>query len=97
MTYCTPTTTQAARIQHRCDWCGETIEPGEVYKRWRCFGDSVCTVKAHPECLDAAKRTPEEQACSPDEVVFNMDQSRGCSCAHWRDCPVCAARAKEPA
>lgn len=47
-------TIKAARKAHRCSWCGERINPGETYKRWRFFhnGDAG-TCKMHPECFDA--------------------------------------------
>ena len=49
--FCTDTETHTARKVHRCDSCGELIQPGEVYKRWRCYDDTVCTCRMHPECL----------------------------------------------
>lgn len=49
--YCTDPETLTARKAHRCMSCGEPVNPGEQYTRWRCYdsGD-VGTVKMHPEC-----------------------------------------------
>lgn len=47
-------TIRAARGRHYCDWCGQGVERGESYKRYRAFGnDGAGTVKMHPECYDA--------------------------------------------
>ena len=51
---------KAARKEHRCMWCGQTIEIGKPYKHWLWFCDGRRdTVKAHPECCDYADRTRE--------------------------------------
>jgi predicted RNA-binding Zn-ribbon protein involved in translation (DUF1610 family) len=49
--YCTDTETPTARKTHLCTSCGECINAGEKYTRWRCYdsGD-VDTSKMHPEC-----------------------------------------------
>ena len=49
--YCTEPETLTARKAHRCMSCGEPVNPGEKYVRWRCYdsGDAG-TVKMHPEC-----------------------------------------------
>jgi hypothetical protein len=54
MTTWTKLETHKALKPHRCSWCYERIETGEMYTRYRCFdsGDA-CTVKMHPECLNA--------------------------------------------
>lgn len=53
MTYCTEAEEHTARKKHVCSSCGELVQPGERYRRWRCYdcGD-VGTVKMHPECHD---------------------------------------------
>ena len=49
--YCTEVETLKARKIHLCQSCGERINVGDTYNRWRCYdsGD-VGTVKMHPEC-----------------------------------------------
>ena len=54
MSHFTETTTQKAKIQHRCNWCWQFIVPGEQYARYRFFdGGNAGTVKIHPECFKA--------------------------------------------
>jgi hypothetical protein len=51
MMYCTETETLTARKPHICMSCGERINAGEKYKRWRCYYDGDAgTNKMHPEC-----------------------------------------------
>lgn len=48
-------TTQAAKKEHRCSWCGEQIVIGESYLRSRVvFEGEPQTNKLHIECADAA-------------------------------------------
>lgn len=50
----TEPTEHKARKAHCCEWCGERIEIGEQYKRYRYFdGGDAGTVKLHSECFDA--------------------------------------------
>lgn len=61
MSNCTETTTHAAKKLHRCSWCWETINPKELYKRYRWFdGGDAGTVKMHPECYDAMQEEASE-------------------------------------
>jgi predicted RNA-binding Zn-ribbon protein involved in translation (DUF1610 family) len=54
MTFCTTTETLKARKRHVCMSCGEQINAGDTYKRWRCYdGGDAGTVKMHPECQAA--------------------------------------------
>lgn len=51
--HCTELERPVAKKQHRCESCGETIEAGTVYVRWRCYIDGdASTNKMHPECYD---------------------------------------------
>lgn len=47
-------TEQKAKKLHSCSWCGERIDLGEIYKRYRYFNSSqdAGTVKMHPECYE---------------------------------------------
>ncbi len=51
--YCTPVETPKAKKIHICQSCGERIEAGNVYYRWRCYdsGDAG-SIKMHPECYN---------------------------------------------
>ena len=52
----TPVERHTARTNHVCTWCGEAINAGESYHRYRWFGsDGPVQVKMHPECLDAMR------------------------------------------
>lgn len=54
MSHCTPDETHRARKAHRCDWCWQSINSGETYKRYRCYMDGdASTVRMHPECHGA--------------------------------------------
>ena len=75
--YATPeTAVKHARKQYVCDWCGQPINIGDAYSRWRWFGDIVCTVRAHEECIDAVHASDYYR----EEMEFNRKQSRGCDC-----------------
>lgn len=58
--YCSPLETLTARKVHLCQSCGERVDVGEKYLRWRCYdsGD-VGTVKMHPECHAAHCKSAE--------------------------------------
>ncbi len=58
---CTTALPVTANKQHRCTWCGESIESGSTYMRWISFGlpgDGVFTNKMHAACMAAC----DEQA-----------------------------------
>lgn len=52
--FCTETENLKARKIHICHSCGERINPGDQYLRWRSYDDGdVGTNKMHPECYNA--------------------------------------------
>lgn len=54
MMFCSTLETLKARKPHVCMSCGQRINVGETYNRWRCFdGGDVGTNKMHPECYAA--------------------------------------------
>jgi predicted RNA-binding Zn-ribbon protein involved in translation (DUF1610 family) len=84
--YCTPTETLTARKVHLCMSCGERVNPGDQYMRWRCYDDGeVGTVKMHPECYamhcaDAEPHGPWEFTPYSHERPA-PDQSRAAICS----------------
>ena len=57
-----------ARKVHRCDYCGEDIGPGRLYRRWG-WADSgtVCSAKAHRICAAVANAYYDFYATYDDE------------------------------
>ena len=48
--FCTPAEIVKARKAHQCTYCGEAIEPGELYDTWKSNGGAWFTNKMHSEC-----------------------------------------------
>lgn len=70
--------TLTARKCHQCDWCGEGIEIGARYTRWRWFDvRDAYTVKMHPECREAFRRNCDIDF---DGCWVPGDYRRGCHC-----------------
>ena len=45
-----------SRKPRRCDWCGQMIDVGQPYDSYRyrfVAFRNACTVRMHPECLEA--------------------------------------------
>ena len=74
--HCTETETRKARKTHLCMSCGELVNVGDEYKRWRCYdsGD-VGTVKMHPECYAAMQDAAQDNG---GDIEFTPgEHSRG--------------------
>ena len=82
---------KAARKSHCCDWCGERIDVGQPYRRWRYFDGSYAgTVRVHPECGEALAELASEEG---GMIEFSPhDNPRGCNCGNAKDCERCAAK-----
>lgn len=80
-----PVETYTARKNHRCSWCGETIQQGTTYKRYRWWHESEAgTYKMHPEC------EADLEAMRDNDYWFETgDNPRGCNCGHHATCPKC--------
>lgn len=78
---------KAAKKNHRCSWCGQQIDTGQPYERWRWFdGGDASTVKVHPECCLAV----DEWAQAGGEEFSMGDSPRGCTCGFDKDCERCS-------
>jgi hypothetical protein len=68
-------TIRAARAAHHCSWCGERINAGETYKRWRFFhnGDAG-TCKMHPECFDAMEEERRSEGGGCFEFMYGDNE-----------------------
>jgi len=67
----------AARKQHRCEWCGETIEPGERYAYFAGYNDDFYAYKMHLECRDAERREWREYPGCEYEGFESYVRKRG--------------------
>lgn len=86
-----------ARIAHRCDDCGRTIEPGEIYRRWRGVGDDGPTTwKSCAHCglvADWIWRTDADSIYYQDDGLDlseylhdgQIDPLRSMFAVRWRD------------
>ena len=83
-----PERIQSAKKKHLCSWCGQAIESGSEYVKYRFFDGGDCgTVKEHPECYQAMHEMPAHYM--PDDGFTPGDHPRGCWCDFEEDCPKC--------
>ena len=68
---------KAARKDHRCDWCGETIAAGSAYHyQTGIYCGSRQATKYHPECYDALGRECDDWGVDEIDLV-SAEVSRG--------------------
>lgn len=72
-----------ARKRHRCDWCSEYIEPGEVYCSWTYGDPEPATARMHAECDTACGQYCRE---SYEGEFDPHTRARGCSSCERGDC-----------
>lgn len=68
-------TIRSARKSHICDWCGQRINVGDTYQRWRWFinGDAG-TGRAHPECREALDEAAKEEGGFYEFVQYDNER-----------------------
>jgi hypothetical protein len=42
-----------ARTRKLCFWCGEAIEPGDLFDQWTWVDRHIERIQVHPECREA--------------------------------------------
>lgn len=54
--------TPTAIKSHVCSWCGQRIDAGERYRRYRYWAEGEAgTVKTHAECFDAMQEAAADE------------------------------------
>jgi len=88
-------TTPRARKRHRCDHCGDMIEPGTVYDRTVDAWDGLRTFRSHVECAAAANDLHKIIEAGYEGVNLSCDLE--IDDVPWlrEDHPLVAARFKE--
>lgn len=84
-------TIKAAKKAHTCEWCGERINVGESYVRYRWFHDGEAgTNRMHPECDGACNEAARQEG---GFIEFTPGEyARGCQCERGRcECRAAAA------
>jgi len=68
--------TPKARKEHKCDWCGETINVGEQYNRAFCKDDYVYVWKNHIHCEKIAQELNmfENGSVTEDDFVDHITE-----------------------
>lgn len=69
--------TVKCRKEHKCVWCGERIDAGELADRCVCSEDSrIYSVHSHQECVDAMNLAIRDEKCDPENIDWGS-QPRG--------------------
>jgi hypothetical protein len=89
---CSDVETYTAKKEHRCSWCGQTIQTNTQYKKYRWWeGSEAGTCKMHPECYEAMLDVVEGGI-----YFFEAgDNPKGCNCGHSAHCPKCHPKKEE--
>ena len=69
--------TRVAQKQHRCIWCGESIEPGAKYLDERSvYEGQIQRHRWHPECMPVCQQALRESGDSDFDAYQNERPSQ---------------------
>ena len=65
-----------ARTKKLCFWCGESINPGDLYDQWTWADDHIERIKVHPECRKAWNDAAAEEGGFYETMPFENQRGQ---------------------